>query len=189
MDLNSRISIVHMVNKVLRNNAEFAKAVPGYSSLKLAIFFIKKIYHLQVERYGNSATKLAGLLEEALFKTTIENTRLQDVAYPISKVLSKLVEAEIVPKQIIKEMIQDSKIVKKIKKNKAFKILQPSSPLPPSCPFPLPNTSLPSSPFCSHNYPPPLLPHPSFSSSSSSTYHIPPPPPPPAPASSSSSSS
>ena len=115
MDLNSRISIVHMVNKVLRNNAEFAKAVPGYSSLKLAIFFIMKIYHLQVERYGNSATKLAGLLEEALIKTTIENTRLQDVAYPISKVLSKLVEAEIVPKQIIKEMIQDSKIFEKIK--------------------------------------------------------------------------
>ena len=70
-DLNSGISVVHMVNEVLRNNSEFARAVPGYCSLELLIVFkiacIMKICHLKVERYENYVTDLELMSEYAIF--------------------------------------------------------------------------------------------------------------------------
>jgi len=68
-DLNSGLAICNMINAVLRNNAEFARAVPDYCSLELNIGFqilaILKISRLEVKRYENSSSDLRAMARKA----------------------------------------------------------------------------------------------------------------------------
>ena len=68
-DLNSGLAICNMINEVLRNNAEFARAVPDYCSLELNIAFqilvIMKIARIEVKHYENSSPDLRAMSRKA----------------------------------------------------------------------------------------------------------------------------
>ena len=89
-DLNSGLAICNMINEVLRNNVEFARAVPDYCSLELNIAFqilaIMKIARIEVKHYENSSPDLRAMSRKA------ENlaSMYYDVPAPLAAFLDQL---------------------------------------------------------------------------------------------------